>query len=100
VSYYSAGGYYQAGGFWKKLVKGATKLGSFISKTPILSGVVGMIPGASTVLSGLSIIDGIGGRKTVPAALAASTAGTPGHNAAVMAGRPMRRLRRRRARRW
>jgi hypothetical protein len=96
VSYYSAGGYYEAGGF------NLGKLGRWIGKqasNPLISGIVGMIPGGSSIVAGASLLASVS-PKTHGAAVASSTAGTPGHNAAASAGGGRRRRTRRRRRSW
>jgi hypothetical protein len=79
MSYYAAGGYYRAGSFWSKLKTGIHKFSTFASSNPIMSGIVGLIPGASTALAGLSVADQV--FSTVGAAVGGSTHGTPGANA-------------------
>jgi hypothetical protein len=98
VSYYAAGGYYQAGGFSFK------KLGNWISKTasnPIISGLIGLVPGGSVAQGGLALIHGSSNAASIPNAVQSGTAGTPGHNSAVaQSGRRTRRARRTRRSRW
>lgn len=92
MSYYAAGGYYQAGGFsFKKLSHWVGKVAS----NPIISTALSFIPGAGTIVSGLQVLDQVGGTSKAHA-VAASTHGTPGHNAAY--GRHPRRPRRLRVR--
>jgi hypothetical protein len=105
MSYYAAGGYYSAGGFsWSKLKRAVHKATNFVASSPILSSVVGLVPGASTVLSGLQVADSMSHHSSIPAALNQSNHGTPGHQAwygGKGQGRGMRRrvrrVRRRRA---
>ena len=96
MSYYAAGGYYSAGGFsFRKLIRAATKATSFVASNPILSSVVGMVPGASSALGAFAMAGQAFG-SSAHAAIAQSTAGTPGHNAYMPRTRQrrMRRLRR------
>jgi hypothetical protein len=94
VSYYAAGGYYEAGGINFK------KLGKWIGKqasNPLIAGVVGMIPGGSSLVAGANLLASIS-PKTHAAALATGSAGTPGMNSAASTGiRRRRRSRRRRS---
>jgi hypothetical protein len=90
MGYYAAGGYYEAGGFSFK------KLGRFVGKiahNPLIQGALSFIPGAGTLLSGMQILDQVGGASK-KAAVAGSTHGTPGHNAYHGRGRRTRRSRR------
>lgn len=97
MSYYAAGGYYEAGGF------NLGKLGRWVSKqasNPLIAGVVGMIPGGSSIVAGASLLGSISS-KTHAAALTGGSAGTPGHNAQRAQGGGRRRRRsRRRVRAW
>jgi hypothetical protein len=86
VSYYAAGGYYRAGGFFGNLFKGVSKFASFVTHTPIISSVVGLVPGLST---GLGLAGDIAGAVSASGAVAKSTAGTPGHQAALQSGAPV-----------
>jgi hypothetical protein len=77
MGYYAAGGYYRAGGFnFKKLTKFVAK----VAKNPIIQAGLSFIPGAGTIVSGLQLLDQVGG-PSIQHALATGSAGTPGHNA-------------------
>jgi hypothetical protein len=92
VSYYAAGGYYPGGGF------NLGKLGRWVSKTasnPLIAGIVGMIPGGSSIVAGANLLSAVS-PKTHAAAVTGGSAGTPGANSFVAAVAPRRRRRRRR----
>jgi hypothetical protein len=99
MGYYAAGGYYSAGGFsFRKLARAVGRAASFVQKQPILSSVVGLIPGGSSVLSGATVVAGLAHAASAGTAVRTSQPGTPGMNAyhqVVRARRP-RRVRRRR----
>jgi hypothetical protein len=95
MSYYAAGGYYEAGGF--SLGKFGRWLGGVV-KNPIITGLVGLVPGGSVALGGASLLAGATNSASIPSAVASGTAGTPGHNA--RASQVGRKTRRRRRSRW
>jgi hypothetical protein len=87
MGYYAAGGYYQAGGFsFKKLFRAVGKAATFVQSQPILSGIVGLVPGGSSVLAGAGVVSGMAHSASASAAVSSSTAGTPGMNAAMAVG--------------
>ena len=87
MGYYAAGGYYSAGGFsLKKLVKAVGRAATYVQKQPLLSGIVGVIPGASMALSGATVVAGMAHEKSATNAVQQSMPGTPGTTAAVAAG--------------
>jgi hypothetical protein len=102
MGYYAAGGYYEAGGFsFKKLGRWAKKQAGGALGKMALNAVVGLVPGGSTILTGLNSIKA----AVSPAkaqAVAASNSGTPGAQAFTAMGGPgpgLRRGRRTRRRR-
>lgn len=100
MGYYAAGGYYQAGGFFKKLFRGAAKLGSFVTRNPIAQAVVGVMPFGSTAVAALNLAKDIGpggGSGAAPAAAVASS--LPGHPVTLATRGRRFRLRRSRRRR-
>lgn len=82
MGYYAAGGYYSAGGFsFKKLGRALGKAASFVQSQPILSGVIGLIPGGSSALSGATLVAGMAHNSSAGSAVAQSNPGNPGMNA-------------------
>jgi hypothetical protein len=98
MGYYAAGGYYQAGGFSFK------KLGRWVNKqvhNPIISGLIGMIPGGSTAMGALALVNGSSNAASIPAALTTGSAAPPAQNAEpAQNGRRGRARRRSRRSRW
>lgn len=100
MGYYAAGGYYPGGGFsFKKLTRAIGKAASFVKSQPILSGIVGLVPGGSSVLAGASVVGAMAHSASAGHAVSTSNVGTPGMQSAVAQGQMTRGRRGRRPRR-